>query len=120
MRGERSAQGLTLDDMASRSGLARQVYYRLETGQRHASMGQLEQVAGALGLTMTELVEAAQQRAARKAAISDAQGPASLPNAEHPDEQETAGDRSRRLGPKVVQPRGHSATSRGTQRRENT
>jgi transcriptional regulator with XRE-family HTH domain len=78
-KGERNAAGLSLDQMAERSGLNRQVYYRLESAQRHASMAQIEKVAGALGLTVPWLIKDAADRAARAAAAGDVRDPAQKP-----------------------------------------
>lgn len=67
-KGERNAAGLSLDQMAEKTGLNRQVYYRLETAQRHASMAQIEKVAAALGVSVTWLIKDASDRADRAAA----------------------------------------------------
>jgi len=67
-KGERNAAGFNLDEMAERTGLNRQVYYRLETAQRHASMAQIEKVAKALGVSVTWLISDASDRADRASA----------------------------------------------------
>lgn len=48
LRAERAAAGLTQDALAAASGLNRNVYIRLERGERHATLGQLDQIARAL------------------------------------------------------------------------
>jgi transcriptional regulator with XRE-family HTH domain len=77
-KGERNAADLSLDEMAEKSGLNRQVYYRLETGQRHASMAQVEAVARALGVSVTWLINDASDLADRAAAAL-AGAPAEVP-----------------------------------------
>lgn len=64
-KGERNAAGFNLDQMAEKTGLNRQVYYRLETAQRHASMAQIERIASALGVSVTWLIQDASDRADR-------------------------------------------------------
>lgn len=78
-KGERNAAGLSLDDMADRTGMNRMVYYRLETAQRHASMAQIEKVADALGLSVNWLIKDATDRAERAAAASAAQSELQVP-----------------------------------------
>jgi transcriptional regulator with XRE-family HTH domain len=78
-KGERNAAGLSLDQMAEATGLNRQVYYRLETGQRHASMAQIEKVADALGVTVAWLIKDASDRADRAAAAAGGGSPAPKP-----------------------------------------
>jgi transcriptional regulator with XRE-family HTH domain len=58
LRAERARLGLSLDDIAKRSEqtISRVAYNRLEKGERHADLNQLEACARALGITLTHLL----------------------------------------------------------------
>lgn len=78
LRAERRRLDLTIDEAADASGLARSVYYRLERGQRHVDVGQLEGIAGGFGTTITELLQKAGaevERRALRAAVTTSQTP---------------------------------------------
>jgi transcriptional regulator with XRE-family HTH domain len=61
IKAERAAAGISQDRAAERAGLARMVYIRIETAQRHATVGQLEKIAAAFGMSVTSLLQRAER-----------------------------------------------------------
>jgi transcriptional regulator with XRE-family HTH domain len=59
IRGLRAALGWSLDDLAARCYLSPSTLSRIETGHRRISLDQLSSIAGALGSTLDQLVESA-------------------------------------------------------------
>jgi len=59
IRGLRAAKGWSLDDLAARSYLSPSTLSRIETGQRRIALDQLTPIARALGATLDQLVESA-------------------------------------------------------------
>lgn len=68
IRAERSAQGMTQAQLAKSSRLGLSTIGRIEKEQRDASTTQLWQICRALGMTITELSERAEDRLRREAA----------------------------------------------------
>ena len=62
LRAERAAAQMTQAELAERSGLGYQTVMRLEKGERSPSVSQLAALCSALGLSMSDLVERAEQR----------------------------------------------------------
>lgn len=62
IRAERAAVGITVRELALRSGVPYGTLNRILPGERDISFGQLTQLAGALGLTPSELSERAVRR----------------------------------------------------------
>lgn len=60
IRGLRLARGWSLDALASRCRLSPSTLSRIETGQRRISLDQLVPIAQALGTTLDELVDSAE------------------------------------------------------------
>lgn len=65
MRAERAANGLTLDQVADRSGIPLVSVQRYMAGKRAIDVAALAALADALDLTPRELIEAAEGRLAR-------------------------------------------------------
>jgi transcriptional regulator with XRE-family HTH domain len=59
IRGLRAARGWSLDDLATRCFLSASTLSRIETGHRRIALDQLAPIARALGTTLDQLVEAA-------------------------------------------------------------
>ena len=59
IRGLRTARGWSLDDLASRCYLSPSTLSRIETGHRRIALDQLAPIARALGTTLDQLVESA-------------------------------------------------------------
>ena len=59
IRGLRAARGWSLDDLAARCYLSPSTLSRIETGQRRIALDQLAPIARALGTTLDQLVESA-------------------------------------------------------------
>src|ERR1700749_4294298 len=59
IRGLRLAQGWSLDDLAARCYLSPSTLSRIETGHRRISLDQLTAIARALGTSIDQLVESA-------------------------------------------------------------
>jgi len=59
IRGLRAARGWSLDDLASRCYLSPSTLSRIETGHRRIALDQLTPIARALGTTLDQLVESA-------------------------------------------------------------
>jgi transcriptional regulator with XRE-family HTH domain len=59
IRGLRAARGWSLDDLAARCFLSASTLSRIETGHRRIALDQLAPIARALGTTLDQLVEAA-------------------------------------------------------------
>jgi transcriptional regulator with XRE-family HTH domain len=59
IRGLRAARGWSLDDLASRCYLSPSTLSRIETGHRRIALDQLAPIARALGTTLDQLVESA-------------------------------------------------------------
>jgi putative transcriptional regulator len=57
IRQVRNDKGLTLEELASKSGKAYQVLQRLETGKENPSMFLLSEVAGGLKMTLEEFLK---------------------------------------------------------------
>ncbi len=62
LRAERAASQLTQHEVALRSGLGYQTVMRLEKGERSANVEQLAALCSVFGLSMSELIERAEQR----------------------------------------------------------
>lgn len=54
----RKERGLTLDDLAEKTGLSVSYVQRMENGERNLSMKNLNKIAGALEVAPAELIEA--------------------------------------------------------------
>lgn len=65
VRAERAAAGLSRDELSERAGVPVSTLRRIESGERVATITQLAQVAGSLGLLTSQLVARAEQRAAQ-------------------------------------------------------
>ena len=63
LRAERAAAGLSQVELSKRSGLGYQTVMRLEKGERSPSIAQLVAICSVLGLSMSQLVERAEERA---------------------------------------------------------
>src|ERR1700722_15942134 len=59
IRGLRAARGWSLDDLAARCYLSPSTLSRIETGHRRIALDQLTPIARALGTTLDQLVESA-------------------------------------------------------------
>ena len=66
IRAERAAARLTQDEVAERAEMSKSTFIRLETGVRTPDVDQLDRIAGALGLTMTQIIERAESRMSRR------------------------------------------------------
>jgi transcriptional regulator with XRE-family HTH domain len=75
----RNARAWTLDELAARSGVSRRLVIQIEQGEANPSIGTLLRLAGALGVTLTDLVSDQQTTTLGVRAPSDAaelwQGP---------------------------------------------
>jgi transcriptional regulator with XRE-family HTH domain len=71
IRAERAASGMTQEQAARAAGLAKMTYRRLESGERVVDVTQMDKLARAFGLSMTELVERATARTERFSEGSD-------------------------------------------------
>jgi transcriptional regulator with XRE-family HTH domain len=60
IRGLRAARGWSLDDLAARCYLSPSTLSRIETGHRRIALDQLTPIARALGTTLDQLVESAE------------------------------------------------------------
>jgi transcriptional regulator with XRE-family HTH domain len=80
MRRFRAARSWTLDDLAARSGVSRRLVVQIEQGEANPSIGTLLRLAGALEVTLTELVSDQESATVGVRAPSEAtelwQGPA--------------------------------------------
>ena len=56
IRAERARQNLTQADVFTRAGMSKTAYLYIETGRRGAKMDQLEAIAGALGMRLSDLI----------------------------------------------------------------
>lgn len=65
LRAERAAAQLTQHELAQRSGLGYQTVMRLEKGERSPNVSQLAALCAVFGLSMSELVERAEERLAK-------------------------------------------------------
>ena len=76
----RAARSWTLDDLAARSGVSRRLVVQIEQGEANPSIGTLLRLAGALEVTLTDLVSDQETTTLGVCAPSDAtelwQGPA--------------------------------------------
>jgi transcriptional regulator with XRE-family HTH domain len=76
----RAARAWTLDELAARSGVSRRLVVQIEQGEANPSISTLLRLAGALGVTLTELVNDQHSTTLGVRAPSDAtelwQGPA--------------------------------------------
>lgn len=76
----RAARAWTLDDLAARSGVSRRLVVQIEQGEANPSIGTLLRLAGALEVTLTDLVSAQETKLVGVRAPSEAtelwQGPA--------------------------------------------
>lgn len=68
---ERTAAGYTLRELAERSGVSVESLHRYEHAKREIRLGDLRKVAKALGLTPSEMIDAAERRAARESRPAD-------------------------------------------------
>lgn len=80
VRRSRAARSWTLDDLAARSGVSRRLVVQIEQGEANPSIGTLLRLAGALEVTLTDLVSDQQTTTVGVRAPADAtelwQGPA--------------------------------------------
>ncbi len=67
LRAERVAQEVTFDDLVKRVSLSRATTWRLLNAERLITIEALVEVAGALGVSVLEIVERAEKRLARDA-----------------------------------------------------
>ena len=68
---ERTAAGYSLQELSKRSGLSVESLHRYEHAKREVRLGDLRKITDALGVTPSELVTAAERRAARGAPAAD-------------------------------------------------
>lgn len=66
LRAERAARNLTMDDLVERTSIARSSVIRYLSGERDIKMSALFELAGALGLSVPELLLRAEQRISDK------------------------------------------------------
>lgn len=66
IRAERARQNLTQADVFTKAGMSKSAYLLIETGKRGAKMDQLEAIAGALGLRLSELIVRAEARLTKR------------------------------------------------------
>lgn len=78
LRAERVAQEVTFDDLVKRVSLSRATTWRLLNAERLITIEALVEVAGALGVSVLEIVERAEKRLA-KDAPPPAEGGAATP-----------------------------------------
>jgi transcriptional regulator with XRE-family HTH domain len=57
VRGARTGQAWTFDELAARSGVSRRLLIQIEQGEANPSLATLLKLATALGVTLTELVQ---------------------------------------------------------------
>jgi transcriptional regulator with XRE-family HTH domain len=62
LRERREAAGISQEQLADRAGLHRTYVSLIERGKRTASIEVVRKVAGALGVSMAELIEATEKR----------------------------------------------------------
>lgn len=62
LRERREAAGISQEQLADRAGLHRTYVSLIERGKRTASIEVVRKVAAALGVSMTELIDATEQR----------------------------------------------------------
>ena len=67
LRAERVAQEVTFDDLVERVSLSRATTWRLLNAERLITIEALVEFAGALGVSVLEIVERAEKRLAREA-----------------------------------------------------
>jgi transcriptional regulator with XRE-family HTH domain len=65
LRAERVAQEVTFDDLVKRVSLSRNTTWRLLNAERLITIEALVEVAGALGVSVLEIIERAEKRLAR-------------------------------------------------------
>lgn len=61
-KAERAASGMTINELAARSGLSRSTIARFESGSRAMNTDQLAAICAALGLRMSEFLRRAEER----------------------------------------------------------
>ena len=74
LRAERKAQEVTFDDLVERVSLSRNTTWRLLNAERLITIEALVEVAGALGVSVLEIVERAEKRLARETLPPPAEG----------------------------------------------
>lgn len=62
VRAERAAAGMTQQELAKRSGVTYGSVRRIEDGTRVADIAQVNRLASAFGMTLTEFLQLAQRR----------------------------------------------------------
>lgn len=65
IRAERGARGLTQAEVYEAAGVSRSAYWHIETERRAPDAAQLEAIARALRLRVSELMRRAEERSAR-------------------------------------------------------
>lgn len=66
IRAERAAARLTQEEVAERAEMSKSTFIRLETGERKPDVDQLDRLARAFGVTMTQIIERAESRMSRR------------------------------------------------------
>lgn len=66
LRAERKAQEVTFDDLVERVSLSRATTWRLLNAERLITIEALVELAGALGVSVLDIVERAEKRLAKK------------------------------------------------------
>ena len=61
-RAERAASGLTINELAARSGMSRSTIARFESGSRSMDTDQLAAICAVVGLRMSEFLRRAEER----------------------------------------------------------
>ncbi|MGW0806917.1 helix-turn-helix domain-containing protein [Nonomuraea sp. NPDC002799] len=72
VRAQRAHRGLTLDALATRSGVSRGMLVQVEQGRTNPSVSTLTRIASALGVTVARLVEVADVPTVRVVSKADA------------------------------------------------
>lgn len=64
IRAERAALGVTQVELLTRANLPKSTYIRIETGERAPDVTQVAKIAGALGMSVSTLIQRAEERVA--------------------------------------------------------
>ena len=75
LRAERAVSGMTIDELASKSGVSRGALMKVLNGQVTADVTQLDKICRALGVTILDLFLRAEARIAAAAAADPATKP---------------------------------------------
>ncbi|MFF3668853.1 helix-turn-helix domain-containing protein [Microtetraspora malaysiensis] len=71
VRGQRAHRGMTLDELAARSGVSRGMLIQIEQGRTNPSINTLSRIAEALGVTVGRLVEVSETPVVRVVHAAD-------------------------------------------------